>query len=101
MSSSAGETEAALVALLHLIRLMGAELVAGQHRDDVEVLVKAVETKLRSARFPADMPNQDIVNGLDLAQARLRPILEELRARSAKAHRSDQRLLASRPSRTH
>ena len=38
MSSSAGETEAALVALLHLIRLMGAELVAGQHRDDVEVL---------------------------------------------------------------
>jgi hypothetical protein len=44
MSSSAGETEAALVALLHLIRLMGAELVAGQHRDDVEVLVKAVET---------------------------------------------------------
>ena len=100
MSSSAGETEAALVALLHLIRLMGAELVAGQHRDD-EVLVKAVETKLRSARFPADMPNQDIVNGLDLAQARLRPILEELRARSEKAHLSDQLLLAPRPSRIH
>ena len=101
MSSSAGETEAALVALLHLIRLMGAELVAGQHRDDVEVLVKAVETKLRSARFPADMPNQDIVNGLDLAQARLRPILEELRARSENAHLSDQLLLAPRPSRIH
>ena len=49
MSSSAGETEAALVALLHLIRLMGAELVAGKHRDDVEMLVKAAETKLRAA----------------------------------------------------
>ncbi|GIQ73787.1 hypothetical protein ACE103_14500 [Bradyrhizobium sp. ma5] len=101
MSSSAGETEAALLALLHLIRLMGAELVAGQHRDDVEVLVKAVETKLRSARFPAEMPNQDIVKGLDLAEARLRPILEELRARSEKAHLSDQLLLAPRPSRIH
>ena len=101
MSSSAGETEAALVALLHLIRLMGAELVAGQHRDDVEVLVKAVETKLRSARFPAEMPDEDVVKGLDLAQARLRPILEELRERSEKAHQSDQLLLAPRPSRIH
>ncbi len=101
MSSSAGETEAALVALLHLIRLMGAELVAGKHRDDVEMLVKAAETKLRAARFPADMPNQDIVKGLDLAQAKLRPIFEDLRARSEKAHLSDQLLLAPKPSRIH
>ena len=68
------ETEVALVALLHLIRLMGAELVAGQHRDNVELLVKAIETKLRAAKFPADMPDQDIAKGLDLAQQLLRPI---------------------------
>jgi len=89
------------VALLHLIRLMGAELVAGQHRDNVELLVKAIETKLRSAKFPADMSDQDIAKGLDLAQQLLRPICDELRARSEKARLTDQLLLAPATSRIH
>jgi hypothetical protein len=101
MTSTAGETEVTLLALLHLIRLMGAELVAGQHRDDVEVLVKAVETKLRMARFPADTSNQDISEGLEHAQRMLQPIFDELRARSEKAHLTDRLLQAATTSRIH
>ena len=35
MSSSAGETEAALVALLHLIRLMGADAIVSGVRPQI------------------------------------------------------------------
>lgn len=101
MTSPTSETEVALLALLHLIRLMGAELVAGQHRDDVELLIKAVETKLRSARFPAETPNQDIAQGLELADRMLKPILDELRTRSEQAHLSDRLLQAPTTSRIH
>ncbi|WP_245470758.1 hypothetical protein [Bradyrhizobium guangzhouense] len=89
-----------IAALLHLIRLMGAELVAGQHRDDVELLVKAIETKLKSVRLPAAIAETDIAAGMGLAQTLLAPIFSEFRERSEKAHLRD-RLLSTPPSRLH
>lgn len=93
-----GETAVTLAALLHLIRLMGAELVAGQHRDDVELLVKAIDTKLTSVQLPTNTVASDVVNGMELARRLIAPILDDLRAKSEKAHLRD-RLLAAPTSR--
>ena len=94
------ETRVALAALVHLVRLMGAELVAGKHRDDVELLVKAVEIKLRAVQPSKDLPEQDIVRGLELAHHLVRPIFDDLRAQSEKAHLRDQ-LMAAPTSQIH
>jgi hypothetical protein len=95
-----GETAVAVAALLHLIRLMGAELVAGRHRDDVEVLVRAIETKLRSVQLPDDTPEGDVSGGMLLANKLLEPIFEDLRLRSQNAHLRD-RLLAAPTTQIH
>lgn len=88
-----GEASVALAALVHLIRLMGAELVAGQHRDNVEMLVRAIETKLKSVPLPKSLPEQDTDAGMVLAHRLLVPIFDDLRDRSEKARLRD-RLLA-------
>ena len=40
--------DVALTALANLIRLMGAELAAGRHRDDIDLFEKAVRSWLGS-----------------------------------------------------
>jgi len=95
-----GEAAVTIAALLHLVRLMGAELVAGQHRDDVEFLVKAIETKLKSVPLPEGITDTEVAVGMERAQSLLTPIFEELRDKSEKAHLRD-RLLAAPASRFH
>lgn len=58
MSQTAGDPkDVALRALAHLIRLMGAELTSGRHRDDVDLLECAVRFNLQSlARVSENEP---------------------------------------------
>lgn len=95
-----GETRIALAALLHIIRLMGAELVAGQHRDDVELLVKAIETKLKTLQPPEKTLETDFVKGIELAHGLVRQIFDDLRDKSERALLRDQ-LLAAPTSQIH
>src|SRR4051794_9914858 len=88
------ETRTALAALLHIIRLMGAELVAGQHRDDVELLVKAIKTKLNALQAPENTSETDFVKGIEMAHGLVRQIFDELREKSERALLRDQLLAA-------
>ena len=85
----AGSNMVTVAALLHLIRLMGAELVAGEHRDDVEFLIKAIQTKLRSTRLPNDIPQPEIDKGLSRANQLLASIFEDLRDQAKRAQWHD------------
>jgi hypothetical protein len=93
------EVAVAIATLLHLIKLMGAELVAGQHRDDVELLVKAIDSKLDTVQLPPGISASDSAEGMKLTRGLLAPVLAELRTRSEMARLRD-RLDASQTNRT-
>jgi hypothetical protein len=93
------EVAVAIATLLHLVKLMGAELVAGQHRDDVELLVKAIDSKLDTVQLPPAIAASSAAAGMKLTRSLLAPVLAELRARSQMAHLRD-RLDASPTTRT-
>jgi len=85
----AGSNLVTVAALLHLIRLLGAELVAGEHRDDVEFLIKAIQAKLKSTRLPKDTSRSDIEEGLLNASQLLAPVFEDLRDKAMRAQWHD------------
>ncbi|MCJ2017995.1 hypothetical protein MKK84_11250 [Methylobacterium sp. E-065] len=78
--------DVALAALTNLVRLMGAELVAGRHRDDIDVFERAVRTKIIT---PVDGSPPDVTqSGLTLAAAHVERALAQIRAQAdaARAH---------------
>lgn len=76
--------DVALAALTNLIRLMGAELVAGRHRDDLDLFEKAVRDRLGSAPTPACTP--DVAEaGLLLAGHCIEQALAQVRAQATSA----------------
>ncbi|MFG1421602.1 hypothetical protein [Roseixanthobacter liquoris] len=79
-------TKVTLAALLNLIRLMGAELVAGKHRDDVDHLERALRAKLNFVREGVD--KDDAEAGLALAHQLLTPVLRQIRAQAHLASES-------------
>lgn len=76
-------TKVTLAALLNLIRLMGAELVAGKHRDDVDHLEGALRAKLNFVREGVD--KDDAEAGLALAHQLLTPVLRQIRDQARRA----------------
>jgi hypothetical protein len=85
--------EVTIAALLNLVRLMGAELVAGEHRDNVELLIRSIETKLKTTKIPGEIPQAVVEEGLSQARRLLMPVFAELRQKSMRAHLRD-RLVA-------
>lgn len=78
--------DVALAALTNLVRLMGAELVAGRHRDDIDVFERAVRTKIGT---PIDGCAPDVTqSGLALAATHVEQALAQIRAQAdaARAH---------------
>ncbi|MFG1396020.1 hypothetical protein [Roseixanthobacter pseudopolyaromaticivorans] len=73
-------TKVTLAALLNLIRLLGAELVAGKHRDDVDHLELALRAKLNFVREGVD--KTDAEAGIALAHQLLTPVLRQIRAQA-------------------
>ena len=78
-----GNTEVAAVALacmVKMVRLLGAELVAGTHRDDIDLFEKCVREKLHA--------NVDGVSceataaGVALAHSLVEPVLRGLRVQA-------------------
>lgn len=81
--------DVALDALTNLIRLMGAELVAGRHRDDINLLEHAMREKLASTVIEGCSP-EIAAAGLDIARQRVELALVRVRAQAGAAKNSDQ-----------
>ena len=73
--------EVTIAALANMVRLLCAELVAGQHRDDINLLESAVRSKLNVAVTGATPEN--LAAGLKRAHEVLTPVLTNVRAQVA------------------
>jgi hypothetical protein len=73
--------EVTIAALANMVRLLCAELVAGQHRDDINLLESAVRSKLNVA--VNDATPEVLAAGLKRAHEVLTPVLINLRAQVA------------------
>ncbi|MCJ2132666.1 hypothetical protein MKK69_01040 [Methylobacterium sp. J-026] len=80
--------DVALAALTNMIRLMGAELVAGRHRDDLGLFMRAVQDRLAASPTPACSP--DVAEaGLQVAARCIEQALVQVRAQAQAARAGD------------
>ena len=85
--------DVALGALANLLRLMGAELVIGRHRDDLDQLAQAMRAKIGAVTVTG-CPPAVVDAGLALARAHVERALTQIRSQAEIAHAAD---LASAP----
>jgi hypothetical protein len=83
------------LALLNMIRLLAAELVAGEHRDDVTKLMRAMDRQLEATPLPRGMDVNDARAGIAEARKLLRPHLTRVRDLAEAAHARDHAEVAS------
>jgi hypothetical protein len=69
----------AIASLLKLINLLGAELLVGKHRDDIDEFEQNVRAKL-FAHAPGASP-EETAAGVALAHSLVEPVLANLRER--------------------
>ena len=70
------------IAFLNLIQLLAAELVAGEHRDDVERLIRVIDRKIDATPLPRGIDVNDARDGLAQAKTLLRPVVKRVRAQA-------------------
>jgi hypothetical protein len=83
------------IALLNLIQLLAAELVAGEHRDDVERLIRAIDRKIDTTPLPRGIDVNDARDGLAQAKTLLRPVVKRVRAQAAAVKITDRAATAT------
>ncbi len=83
------------IALLNLIQLLAAELVAGEHRDDVERLIRAIDRKIDTTPLPRGIVVNDARDGLVQAKTLLRPVVKRVRAQAAAVKITDRAATAT------
>ena len=69
----------AIASLVKLVNLLGAEMLVGKHRDDVDAFEQSVRAKLY-AHVDGASP-QDTAAGVALAHSLIEPVLANLRER--------------------
>src|SRR5947209_20069218 len=84
MISHAGETKVAFASLVKMINLLGAEMLVGKYREDIDVFESCVRAKL-FAHVEGVTP-EDTAAGVALAQSLLDPVLRSLRERVRNMH---------------
>jgi hypothetical protein len=77
-------------ALVHLVRLLAAELVAGKHRDDVDDVIRAIDRKINQTPLARGTDVNDARAGFLAARKALAPVCNALRAQAAEARFSDE-----------
>jgi hypothetical protein len=77
--SEAGEVRVALASLVKMINLLGAELLVGKHREDIDVFESCVRAKL-FAHVEGANP-EETAAGVALAHSLVDPVLKNLRER--------------------
>jgi hypothetical protein len=78
-----------VLALLNLIRLLAAELVAGEHRHDIDRVIAAIDRKLNSTPLPRGIDVNDARAGIARARELLRPYVANLREQARAARLGD------------
>jgi hypothetical protein len=73
----------AIASLVKLINLIGAEMLVGKHRDDVDAFEQSVRAKLY-AHLQGVSP-EDTAAGVALAHSLIEPVLANLRERVKQA----------------
>lgn len=73
----------ALASLVKLVRLLGAELVAGSHRDDIDLFEKCVREKLHAN--VTGVSSEATAQGVALAHSLVEPVLRALRVQAQEA----------------
>ena len=73
----------AIASLVKLINLLGAEMLVGKHRDDVDAFEQSVRAKL-FAHVQGVTP-EDTAAGVALAHSLIEPVLANLRERVRQA----------------
>jgi hypothetical protein len=79
---AASKDSVTTIALLNLVRLLAAELVAGEHRDDVERVIQAIDRKIDATPLPRGIDVNDARAGLAEAKVLLRPVVKRVRAQA-------------------
>jgi hypothetical protein len=88
--SDTPETRAAIATLVNLVRLLAAELVAGEHRDDVEKIIQAIDRRINETPLPRGIDVNDARVGFQTVRQLLAPICVGLRQQAANARFSDE-----------
>jgi hypothetical protein len=79
------EATVTVMVLLNLIRLIGAELVAGEHRDRVDRVVNAILAKASATPLP-DSTSQEVARvGIAEARSLLMPVIERIKIQAERA----------------
>jgi hypothetical protein len=80
------ETKVLVAALLHLVRLMAAEMVIGEgQRHDAERLIAAIDRRLNDTPLPGDTKLDIARKGLRQARELLIPVVTQIRKQAAQA----------------
>jgi len=95
--SDSSEDNVTQLALLNLIRLLAAELVAGEHRDDVDRVVRSMEQKLNETPLPRGTDVNDARAGIARAKELLRPYVKHVRDQARAARIEEQATVTPRP----
>ena len=82
--SDAGEVRVALASLVKMIDLMGAEMLVGKYREDIDVFENCVRAKL-FANVEGVSP-ESTAAGVALAHSLVDPVLRRLRERVQNLH---------------
>ncbi len=90
-----GEIRVALASLVKMINLIGAELVVGRYREDIDVLESCIRAKL-FAHVEGVSPEQTAA-GVALAHNLVDPVLKNLRERVNQLHVAEAAELAQAP----
>jgi hypothetical protein len=73
-------TTVAVASLVRMISLLGAELLVGKHRDDVDLFEQCVRAKLHA--HVEGVSNEATAAGVALAHGLVEPVLRDLRERA-------------------
>ena len=79
------DVKVTLAALLHLVRLLSAELVAGKHREDINRVESAIRAKVNQIAVQG-VSAEAVARGLAYAHELLEPVLANVRAQAASAN---------------
>ena len=80
------EAKVSVAALLHIVRLLAAEIVVGGGpRQDVERLIAAIDRRLNDTPLPGDTRLDTARNGLRQTRELLLPVVTQLRQQAAQA----------------
>src|SRR3954471_13345034 len=75
------DVKVTLAALLHLVRLLSAELVAGKHREDINLVESAIRAKVNQIAVQG-VSAEAVARGLAYAHELLGPVLSNVRAQA-------------------